>query len=153
MEKELQFKIQIHTSPEQVWEALTQSDAIEKYLGGARTHSTWEVGSAADFFILKEGKEMVVVKGEVLKVEPPKLLEYTLFPVGMDIEDIPENYLRVRFELSESGTGTALVIKQSDYEKVAKGALRYQHTLDGWMSSLPVLKEVAENWPLPPSPS
>ncbi|MCB0642877.1 MAG: SRPBCC domain-containing protein [Phaeodactylibacter sp.] len=150
MQNEVQFKIQIHTSPEQVWEVLTHPVAIQQYFFGAHCDSSWTVGDRADFYVLKEGNAQVMVKGEVLKAEPPKLLEYTLFPTGMEIEDIPENYLYVRFELREAGTGTELLITQGDFEKVAKGELRYQHTLDGWMTSLPKIKELAENWQEPP---
>lgn len=145
MENRIELKTTIQASAEEVWDALTNPDKIEKYMFGVRCKSNWKPGSRADFYVTQNGKEKTAVKGEVIRSEPNKLLEYTLFPTGSGIEDILENYLVATFEIVPDEQETHLLITQRGYAYVEKGEERYIDTIKGWKVALPLLKEIAEN--------
>ena len=112
---------------------------------GVRCNSNWKAGSKANFYILQNGKEEVAVKGEVIRSEPNKLLEYTLFPTGAGLEDNLENYLVATFEIVPVEQETHLLITQRGYAYVENGDERYIDTIKSWRVALPLLKEIAEN--------
>lgn len=145
MENKIELKTTIHATPEKVWETLTNPDKIERYMFGARCDSNWKPGSKSNFYVKQDDKEITVVKGEVIRSEENKLLEYTLFPADSDIEDIPENYIVAIFELEEDGDNTHLYVTQKGYSYVENGKKRYIDTMKGWKVALPMLKEVAES--------
>ena len=144
MENRIELKTTIQATPKQVWDALTNPDKIEQYMFGARCNSNWKPGSKANFFVLKNGKEVTAVKGEVIRSEPYKLLEYTLFPTGSGIEDILENYLVATFEIIPDEEETHLIITQKGFAYVENGKERYIETMKGWKVALPMLKAIAE---------
>lgn len=145
MENKIELKTTIHATPEKVWETLTNPDKIERYMFGARCDSNWKPGSKSNFYVKQDDKEITVVKGEVIRSEENKLLEYTLFPADSDIEDIPENYIVAIFELEQDGDNTHLYVTQKGYSYVENGKERYIDTMKGWKVALPMLKEVAES--------
>ncbi|MBO6523701.1 MAG: SRPBCC domain-containing protein [Balneolaceae bacterium] len=145
MENRIELKTTISTSLENVWDALTNPDKIEEYMFGARCESDWRPGSKSNFFVKQDDKEVTVVKGEVIRSEPHKYLEHTLFPANSNIEDTLENYIVVIYELNPiSDTETELTITQKGYKYVENGMERYIETQKGWKVALPKLKEVAE---------
>ena len=145
MEKQIQKKIHINASPEQVWDTLTKPDKIAQDLHGVRTLTDWEEGSPIDYYIEKDGQEFGVVKGTILTFEPPRYLENTLFPIGWEnLEDTPKNYLTSSYELTPIGGGVDLTLIIQDYTKVAMGEIRYQDTLKSIDGMLNNLKAVAE---------
>jgi uncharacterized protein YndB with AHSA1/START domain len=94
------------------------------------------------------GVELVAVKGEVVSIEPNKMLVYTTIdPNNPAMPDIPENYLTVTCGLREQGGQTILTISQGDYSKVADGRNRYEDTVKGggWDSILVQIKALCEN--------
>lgn len=145
MENRIELKTTISTSAENVWDALTNPDKIEEYMFGARCESDWKPGSKTNFFVKQNDKEVTVVKGEVIRAEPNKYLEHTLFPANSGIQDTLENYIVVIYELeSLSENETELTITQKGYKYVENGMERYIETQKGWKAALPKLKEVAE---------
>ena len=145
MENRIELKTTISTSPERVWHTLTDPDKIEQYMFGARCESDWKPGSKSNFFVKQDEKEIIVVKGEVIRSEPHKLLEHTLFPANSEIEDTLENYIVITYELEPNDEGgTELIITQKGYKYVENGLRRYIDTQKGWKVALPKLKEVAE---------
>lgn len=135
----------ISATADKVWDAITNPDKIEQYMFGSRCESDWKPGSKTDFVITQDGKETTIVKGEVIRSEPNKLLEHTLFPAGSGIEDTLENYIVIIYELDSDGETTDLTITQKGYKYVENGLERYIDTQKGWKVALPKLKEVAEN--------
>src|SRR3974377_144913 len=63
----------IKTTPEKLWQALTDSDFTERYWFGNRVTSDWTVGSTYRF--AKQGKPGA--EGKVLVLDPPKKLSYS----------------------------------------------------------------------------
>lgn len=144
MENTIVFNVTINASTTKVWDTITNPDKIEQYMFGSRCDSNWNPGSKANYYIRQNDKEITIVKGEVIRSEPDKLLEHTLFPVNSGIEDTLENYLVIIYELEDKDGETELTITQKGYKYVDNGQERYIDTQKGWKAILPKLKEVAE---------
>ena len=115
---------------------------------GCETVSDWKKGSSLLWRGSYEGKEMVFVKGDILDIQPGKLLRYTTIDPNSTIDDVPENYLTVTYELVEERGQTHLTVKQGDYSTVAEGERRYQEAYnngEGWRPILIQIKELVES--------
>ena len=144
MENRIELKATIKASADKVWDAITNPDKIEQYLFGSRIETDWKPGSKSNFYIEQDEKQITIVKGEVIRNVPGKLLEHTLFPAGTKLNDSPENYIVITYELDEQGEETDLTITQKGYKYVEDGLQRYIDTQKGWKVALPKLVEVAE---------
>src|ERR1700712_2148019 len=101
----------INASAAKVWDALVNPEQTKKYMFGCETVSDWKVGSELLWKGSYEGKEMVFVKGYILKIEPEKLLVYTVIdPNNPSMPDVPENYLDVTYALAEHNSKTELTV-------------------------------------------
>src|ERR1700735_4553387 len=88
--------IEINAPALKVWDALVNPEQTKKYMFGCETVSEWKPGSSLLWRANYEGKDMVFVKGNVISIEPPKFLAYSVFdPNSTTMEDKPENYLTV----------------------------------------------------------
>ena len=74
----------IETTPEKLWEALTDGDFTERYWFGHRVASDWEIGSpyrftkpGADEQCAATGQASSTISGKVLVFDPPKRLAYS----------------------------------------------------------------------------
>lgn len=144
MPKEIRHSILINTNRERVWDALTNPDKVQQYMFGSRCRSNWQGGNPVEYYMLQEGKEITIVHGQVIKVEPHSYLEHTIFPTGSDFEDIPKNHLITIYQLEKDDGSTLLTVLQRGFETVANGEARYQDASQGWDAILIQLKEVAE---------
>ncbi len=141
-----QYRIEefISASPQKTWEALTQAEKIAQYMFGSIAESSWEKGADLKYYMEKDGNKVLVVHGRITEIEPPHILEHTLFPSTWDIEDIPENYLTVKYVITPLEKGCKLEIIQTGFETAAQGEKRYNDVAEGWKMTLPQLKKVAE---------
>ncbi len=149
MQKELiiENEIIINAPASKVWDALTNPEQTKKYMFGCETASDWKVGSELLWKGYYEGKEMIFVKGNILEIQPERLLAYTTIDPNSTIEDIPENYLTVTYHLSEENGQTNLKVTQGDYAKVAEGERRYHESYnngEGWNPILVEIKKLVE---------
>ena len=138
--------ITINAIPARVWDALVNPEQTKKYMFGCETASDWKPGSALLWKGNFEGKEMVFVKGNIVTIEPKKLLVYTTIDPNSDIADIAENYLTVTYALSPQNEQTVLTVTQGDYATVDDGEKRYRESMDsgGWNSILVEIKKLLE---------
>ncbi len=122
-----------------VWEALTTPELIKEYFFGTNTITDWEVGSPIIFKGEWQGKQYED-KGTILDVVPNKLFRYTYWGSMSGIEDKPENYVNITYELQEQKDGTTLTITQENIpdEKMKK------HSEENWHKVLDGLKELLE---------
>lgn len=144
MENTIVLTTTINASVDNVWDAITNPDKIEQYMFGSRCESDWKPGSKANFFIIQDEKQINIVKGEVIRNVPGRLLEHTLFPAGSGLEDTLENYIVITYEIEEHDGETDLTITQKGYKYVDNGLERYIDSQKAWKVALPKLKEVAE---------
>jgi hypothetical protein len=90
---------------------------------------------------------MVFVKGKIVEIIPEKFLSYTTIDPNSGIEDIPENYLTVTYDLKEENGQILLTATQGDYSTVGDGEKRFRETLEGggWQPILDEIKKLVEN--------
>jgi uncharacterized protein YndB with AHSA1/START domain len=140
-------EILIKAPASKVWDILTNPEHTKKYMFGCEALSDWKPGSPLIWKMMHEGKEFIPVKGKILNIVPDKLLRYTVFDPNSTMEDIPENYLTVTYELFEENGSTLLEVTQGDYNKVADGERRYKESYnngEGWNPILVQIKKLAE---------
>lgn len=130
----------INAAPSKVWEALTNPEMVKKYLFGTEMNvDSWEVGSKITYKGSWEGKEYED-KGEILEIEPEKILVSTYWSSFSGMADVPENYQKVTYKLEAEGEQTKLTIIQegSKSEEAAK------HSQQNWEAVLGELKKLVE---------
>lgn len=130
---------QITAPVSKVWEALIKPEIIKKYFFGTNTTTDWKVGSPITFKGEWDGKSYED-KGTILKVEPNKLLSYNYWSSMSGIEDLPENYVVITYELVDEGGKTNLSITQ---ENIPSEEMR-DHSEENWKKVLDSLKALLE---------
>ena len=77
----------IATTPEKLWQALTDGTLTRQYWYGRRVESDWKVGSTVTFWYETEDGEAVSDRGIVLESKPPRRLSYTWHVEFVDDKD------------------------------------------------------------------
>ena len=142
--------ISINAPAAKVWDVLVNPEQTKKYMFGCETVSDWNIGSDLLWKGSYNGKEMIFVKGKIIEIVPSEKLVYSTFDPHSSMEDIPQNYLTVTYELTEKNGFTTLNVTQGDYSKVAEGERRYHESYnngEGWNPILLAIKKLAENQP------
>ena len=148
MEKYIKNSIEINASKEAVWAALIEPDKTKQYMFGCEAISNWQPGSPLLWRGNYEGKEMDFVIGNIVSIEPNQELSYTVFDPNGTMEDVPENYLTVAYNLKEEDNKTLLSVSQGDFTTVAEGEKRYTEIFnngEGWQPILVEIKKLVEN--------
>jgi uncharacterized protein YndB with AHSA1/START domain len=122
-----------------VWRAITDPALVKRWFFGTSVESNWEVGSSIVFKGEWQGQSYED-KGEIAKIEPGKLLEYTHLSSRGGKADAPQNYELVRFELSEEKNQTTLNINE---ENLPSAEAR-EKSLGLWKTALANLKKLVE---------
>ncbi|HEY3387133.1 MAG TPA: SRPBCC domain-containing protein [Saprospiraceae bacterium] len=134
--------ILINAPIERVWDALVNPEMTKIYMFGCETASDWKPGSPLLWKGQYEGKDMVFVKGNVVEINPPFKLIYTVIDPNSGMEDIPENYLNVTYDLEAVGEQTRLTVIQDGFEGAARGEERYQEIYNEGKGWDPILQEI-----------
>ena len=140
--------ITINAPASKVWDTLTNPEQTKKYMFGCEARSDWKPGSPLIWKGTFNGVEMIAVQGKIITIEPFKSLVYTVIdPNNPKIPALPENYLTVTCDFTETNGQTLLEVSQGDYSTVADGADRYQHTVEGggWDPILIQIKALCES--------
>jgi uncharacterized protein YndB with AHSA1/START domain len=123
-----------------VWDALVNPAAIKQYMFGTDMTSDFTPGSTVKWKGEWEGRAYED-KGEILRIEPEHLLEYTHFSPLAGLPDAPENYHTVTIELSGDGAKTNVALSQdnnaTDEER--------EHSEKNWRMMLEGLKKFVES--------
>ena len=129
------FEIFIKTTPERLWEAITDSELRAKYSFGVATRSDWAPGST-----YQAGVPGVVeiAEGENLEVEPPRRLVQT-FSARWSDEVREEGPSRVTWEIEPVGDSCRLTVIHDQLRAGANGEL-----YGGWPMILSGLKTLLE---------
>ncbi|HSX01494.1 MAG TPA: SRPBCC family protein [Candidatus Saccharimonas sp.] len=129
----------INARPARVWASLTEPALVKQIMYGAEVVSDWKVGSPLLYRGTWEGKPFED-KGTILKIEPNKLLKATYFSEFSGLEDKPENYNVVTYELAEAGGGTKLTVTQENCPSQESA----DHSTKNWERVLETTKELLE---------
>jgi len=132
-------EVDISASPSQVWLALTDPQQIAKYLFGSKVTATWEPGSEITWEGEYDGRSYRD-HGEVVEVEPARRLVVTHFSPLTGQPDVPENYHRVTYQLTDEGDHTHLRL---DQDNAGPEAAR-EESESTWRVVLDGLKELVE---------
>jgi uncharacterized protein YndB with AHSA1/START domain len=137
------FEIYIRTTPERLWEAITDSEIRSKYTFGARITSDWAPGS---------GYEMshpggLLGEGENLEVDPPRRLVQSMRALWDD--DVKsEGTSRVTWEIEPIGDDSCRLVVTHD--QLREGA--NEQLYGGWPMILSGLKTWLETGELLTTP-
>lgn len=129
----------INAPTSKVWDALTKPDLIKQYLFGTEVNTDWRVGSPITYKGEWEGK-VYEDKGEILQIEPEKLLVSTFWSSLAGLPDLPENYKTVHYELSPENGGTRLIIIQDNNASQEEA----DHSAQNWNTVLDGMKKLLE---------
>lgn len=132
--------IAINAPAHAVWDALTDPEKTKEYFFNCRVYSDWKEGSAIVF----KGKIFWIIpielKGTIIKIEPGKLLQYTL----SNKSDGSKSTSTVTDEITFYNDVTTLNI--TDDVGQGEGAeKRYKRSLKGWDKILTGLKRFIED--------
>jgi uncharacterized protein YndB with AHSA1/START domain len=140
------FEIYIKTTPERLWEAITDREMRAKYSFGVGTESDWTQGSE-----YKSGVPGVIdiAEGENLEVDPPHKLVQSFTALWSD-QVKGEGASRVTWEIEPVGDDSCrLIVTHDQLKKGAHGEL-----YGGWpmiLSGLKTLLETGEELTTPGS--
>lgn len=137
-----QVEINIKATISKVWDALTNPAIIKRYFFGTDTTTDWQPGSAVTFTGEWQGKTYKD-KGEVLSNEKEKLLKYTYWSSMSGLEDKPENYAIVTYQLSGADGNVDLIVTQENIPDEKTKA----HSLENWKKVVEGLKAIVEKNP------
>jgi uncharacterized protein YndB with AHSA1/START domain len=131
--------IAINAPISKVWNALTDPAQIKVYLFGTDVHTDWKKGSPITYTGVWNGKPYED-KGMIVDIIPEKLYHSTYYSPMSGLEDKPENYNNVTWELSEQNGITHVSLTQ---DNIATDESR-QHSENNWEMVLNGMKNLLE---------
>ena len=138
------FEIYIRTTPERLWEAITNPTIRAKYQFGITASSAWEVGSR--FEMTHPNADGLLGEGEILEVDPPRRLVQTMRALwGEDVE--AEGTSRVTWEIEQVEDSCRLTLVHDQLREGANDQL-----YGGWPMILSGLKTWLETGELLTTP-
>ena len=130
------FEIYIKTTPERLWEAITNDKVRQKYNFGVGVVSDWSAGSRYEG--VHPGAGITIAEGENLEVEPPRRLVQSFNALWSD--DVKaEGTSRVSWEIEPVGDSCRLTVT---HDQLREGA--NDEIYGGWPQILSGLKTLLE---------
>ena len=136
------FEIYIKTTPERLWEAITDPRLRAKYTFGAVLESDWAQGSG---YRATAGGQPIS-EGENLVVDPPRLLVQTFTALWSEAAEA-QGATRVTWEIEPVGTSCRLTVIHDQLPEGANAEL-----YGGWPMVLSGLKTLLETGELLDTP-
>ncbi|MGP6189687.1 MAG: SRPBCC family protein [Vulcanimicrobiaceae bacterium] len=131
------FEVYIHTTPEKLWDAITNGELMQQYFYGGRLKATpRKPGDRLTYIDDDDGFTML--DGEVLEIDPPRKLVQTFehkWETHMD--PVPS---RVTWEITQLG-GTCKLALEHVFERDGEIV---EQTRSGWSVILSGLKTLLE---------
>jgi uncharacterized protein YndB with AHSA1/START domain len=138
------FEIYIRTTPERLWQAITDPEIRSKYNFGASVQSDWTVGSRMD--LTAQGAEILLGEGEILEIDPPHKLVHTMI-AHFSPEAEAEGTSRVTWEVEQISDSCRLTLTHDQMREGANDQL-----YGGWPMILSGLKTWLETGELLTTP-
>ena len=138
------FEIYIKTTPERLWEAITDPEMRSKYNFGSRQTSDWTKGS--HYEMRSPNSPVLLGEGENLLVDPPRKLVQTMRALWDD--DVKaEGTSRITWEIEPVGDSCRLLVTHDQMREGANDQL-----YGGWPMILSGLKTLLETGELLTTP-
>jgi uncharacterized protein YndB with AHSA1/START domain len=134
------FEIYIKTTPERLWQAITDPEMRRKYSFGVAVKSSWAPGSSYKGTTGTEtvSPAMEIIEGENLEIDPPRRLVQSFRALWSD--DVKqEGTSRVTWEITPIGDSCRLIVV---HDQLREGA--HSELYGGWMMILSGLKTLLE---------
>jgi uncharacterized protein YndB with AHSA1/START domain len=126
----------IETTPEKLWQALTDGDFTERYWFGVHLRSDWKPGSS---FEMVRGDGTVSDAGKVVEYDPPRRLAYTFVNVSDEYKgELPA---LATFVIEPLGKLVKLTLTHEGFAEDSKFFLGISK---GWPAILSALKSLLE---------
>jgi uncharacterized protein YndB with AHSA1/START domain len=138
------FEIYIKTTPERLWEAITDSEMRQKYTFGVGISSDWKPGS--HYEAVHPGAGITISDGENLEVDPPHRLVQS-FTARWSDEVQSEGPSRVTWDIEPVGDSCRLTVTHDQLREGANNEL-----YGGWPMILSGLKTLLETGELLTTP-
>jgi uncharacterized protein YndB with AHSA1/START domain/DNA-binding transcriptional ArsR family regulator len=129
------FEIYIKTTPERLWEAITDDELRRKYNFGVGVQSDWTPGSSYEGVHPRGG---TIAAGENLEVDPPRRLVQSFNALWAD-EVKAEGTSRVTWEIEPVGDSCKLVVTHDQMREGVNAQI-----YGGWPQILSGLKTLLE---------
>jgi uncharacterized protein YndB with AHSA1/START domain/DNA-binding transcriptional ArsR family regulator len=138
------FEIYIKTTPERLWEAITDNEMRQKYTFGVGVSSDWKAGSGYE--AVHEGAGIRISEGENLSVDPPRQLVQSFNALWSD--DVQsEGTSRVTWDIEPVGDSCRLTVTHDELREGANDEI-----YGGWPMILSGLKTLLETGELLTTP-
>ena len=138
------FEIYIRTTPERLWEAITDPEIRSRYNFGARVDSDWTPGSR--FEMGHPGSEELLGEGVNLEVDPPRRIVQTMVALWSD-DAKAEGTSRITWEIEPVADSCRLTVTHDQMREDANNEL-----YGGWPMILSGLKTWLETGELLTTP-
>ncbi len=136
------FEIYIKTTPDRLWDAITDPATRAKYNFGAGAHSDWTAGSRVEL----QAGEFLLGEGEIVEADPPRKLVHTLL-AHFSPEAEAEGSSRVTWEIEPVADSCRLTVV---HDQMREGAC--EQLYGGWPMILSGLKTWLESGELLTTP-
>jgi uncharacterized protein YndB with AHSA1/START domain len=131
------FEIYIKTTPELLWEAITDSEMRQKYSFGVGVEADWTPGSRYEASHAQAG--VAISEGEIIEVEPQRRLVQSMRALWSD-EVKAQGFSRVTWEIEPVGDDSCKLTVTHD--ELREGA--NEELYGGWPQILSGLKTLLE---------
>ncbi len=128
----------IETTPEKLWDALTNPEFTRQYWFGVSVTSDWKVGSPMAY--LQNGER--TVEGTILEAERPRLLSYTFHDTRGEASKEPPTRVTLEIEPELNTKTVRLTVTHTDF---VPNSLHRPSISQGWPAVLSGLKSFLES--------
>jgi uncharacterized protein YndB with AHSA1/START domain len=143
IDSEVRYSIEIGAVRSIVWNALVYPDSLKRWMLDTELEvvSDWQVGRPIVFRGALNGSRFEN-RGTIRAFAPETVFEYDYWSTlsRSKVPDRPENYTTVRFELSDTDSGTKLTVLVRGFPDESI----YRHVKFYWNGTLIVLKRFCE---------
>lgn len=130
------YEVYIRTTPEKLWQALTDPEMTTQYFYGTAVETSWKPGTA--FNRVRNGSP--ILEGKLIEADPPSKLVHT-FISGQDNPADQDPPSRVTWDIEPLGEECKLTVTHEHYNGES---VTFKRTLSGWNPLLSSLKTLLE---------
>jgi uncharacterized protein YndB with AHSA1/START domain len=147
--QEFVYATYIRTTPEKLWEALTNGDFSVKYWMGFRIELEQKAGGKLHIYPPKGMERLGNHAGEVLVCEPNRKLVYTWNTNDKDAPEVAkkrDSLSRVTYEITPMGPQVKFRVIHENLlpEDVEKDPTKFKGVNNGWPAVISSLKSLLE---------
>ena len=129
----------LNAKPDEVWDALTNPEKIKYYFFNYTATSEWEKGSPIRWTGKRKGVD-VMEKGSIISLDRNVQFKFSLFDTSSNLDDTPDNYLYVTFDILKKYDKTELSLTIENFNEDSR---RCAHIAKGWDNTvLPGLRKM-----------